>query len=131
VDCVADVVLLSADVMSRMNGERMRIHYPKDLANSVLRSDTEPIMRKSYRAKAKEVAQELRDAKAVTGSFFPRGGRGFIKDDRRRSVRKQTRPNFGSFPHQNSGFNKFSKFRRPQRFQQRQTPKTGGSPGTK
>jgi hypothetical protein len=56
VSVVAKTMALEAHTISRINTERLRIHYPRELANKILRPKAEPILRKQHRAKAKEIA---------------------------------------------------------------------------
>jgi hypothetical protein len=94
----AKLVVLASSVLSRLNAERIRIHYPRELADQVLRPRTEPIMRSEYRERAKEVAQEMRDAKLVSGSLFAKGGKGFTSRRSRFTPRRISKANIHPFP---------------------------------
>jgi hypothetical protein len=55
-------------------------------------------MRSEYRERAKEVAQEMRDAKLVSGSLFAKGGKGFSSRRLRFTPRRISKANIHPFP---------------------------------
>jgi hypothetical protein len=72
---LAKAVALAANVLSRMNTERIRINYPREYAAKALKKNTEPILREGQRIKAKELAKEARDVNTVVNTLFSgRGG---------------------------------------------------------
>jgi hypothetical protein len=106
---LSKMFVLCAHSISKMNAERLRVHFPREFANKILRARAEPILRKQYRQRAHQVAQEIRDTNLVVkhnsnnSSFLPKGGRGF----KPRSQNSQRYRSYQtSFP-QNSRFKKF------------------------
>jgi hypothetical protein len=95
---LARVVALEANVISRLNGERLRIHYPKELASKVLRPNTEPILRTSHKLKAKQAAQEVRDTNVLLGPLFRKGGRNGSISDKKHPWKRAKRALYPSFP---------------------------------
>jgi hypothetical protein len=96
---LARVTALQVNVLSRLNGERLRIHYTKELASKILKPDTEPILKATYRLKAKQVAQELRDTNSLLGPLFRKGGRNGNTSDKRQHIwKRQKRAPYPSFP---------------------------------
>jgi hypothetical protein len=72
----AKLIALGANVMSRVNAERMRIHYPREFASRILKPITEPIVREVHRIKARQLAQDIRNQNTLLGPLFRKGGRG-------------------------------------------------------
>jgi hypothetical protein len=88
----ANLTLLNANVLSALNAERMRIHLPRRYANELLKPRVEPLMRKTYKLKAREIAQELKYTSSFMGGLFRRGGRSFRdRRPRERFIRKPWR----------------------------------------
>jgi hypothetical protein len=108
---LSKVTAVEANVITRLNGERLRIHYPRELALRVLKPNTEPILRKDYRLKAKQIAQEVKDTNAVVGNLFRKGGRnGGPQPYRQQLWKKSRRQVYPSFP-QNQRKRPFKQFR--------------------
>jgi hypothetical protein len=101
----AKVLVLGANVMSRVNAERMRIHYPREFANKVLKPLTEPIVREVHRERAKYLAQDIKNQNVLMNTLFRKGGRGTKEGGKA----KMWRTNRFSFP-RNSAQSKFRKF---------------------
>jgi hypothetical protein len=93
----AKVVALGANVMSRLNAERMRIHYPKEFANKILKPVVEPIVREVHRVRARQLAQDIRNQNALMSTLFRKGGRGTREGGRARIWKS----NQFSFPRNN------------------------------
>lgn len=106
------VLVLAAHSISRMNAERLRVHFPREFANRVLRPSTEPILRDLYRRRAHESAQDLRDSNVLvrntnSGNFLRRGGRGIRG---RFQYNQKNKFNSTPFPQ----FNRFRNYRQQQ-----------------
>jgi hypothetical protein len=101
----AKVVALGANVMSRLNAERIRIHYPKEFANKILRPVTEPIMREIHRTRARVLVQDVKNQNTLVGPLFRKGGRG-AREGARAKLWKSNR-----FPFPRNGVqNRFRKY---------------------
>jgi hypothetical protein len=115
----AKMVLLGSHVLSRLNDERLKIHYPKELALNILKPVTEPIIRKEHRKRFKDLAQEVKDTNLVVRSFFRQGGR-TTKEKQGRSwtyKRYQRKSRFFPQSHQYQQNQSFQSFRsRPSKF---------------
>jgi hypothetical protein len=100
----ARALVLQSHLLSRLNSERLRIHYPRDLVNKILKPKAEPILRNQHRLKAKQLAQEVRDTNVVLrnyGGFFRRGGKGSrARNSFTAGTRKFSRSTPNSFPQQ-------------------------------
>jgi hypothetical protein len=95
---MARLLLLGSHVMSRLNTERLRLRYPKQLVAKALGSSTESVMRKAHRKKLKEAAQEARDTGVISRSFFHSGGRGNKRGQFRSLSGRLPRSRSASFP---------------------------------
>jgi hypothetical protein len=121
----AKVVALGANVMSRLNAERMRKHYPKEFANKVLRPVTEPIMREIHRARARVLVQDVKNQNTLVSPLFRKGGRGTREGART----KMWKTNRFSFP-RNNNQNRVKKFGNPRfRKNQFQSKQQASNPG--
>jgi hypothetical protein len=77
----------------------------------MLKPSTEPILRKQYRARAREAAQELKDSDQIMKSFFRKGGRSTYSNTRGQFVRRK-RYGGASFPREANRFRpRFSRFK--------------------
>jgi hypothetical protein len=101
----AKVIALGANVMSKVNAERMRIHYPREFANKILKPVTEPIVREVHRMRAKYLAQDIKNQNVLMNTLFRKGGRGTREGGRA----KMGRTSRFSFPRNNTQ-NKFKRF---------------------
>jgi hypothetical protein len=101
----AKVVALGANVMSKVNAERMRIHYPREFANKILKPVTEPIVREVHRMRAKYLAQDIKNQNVLMNTLFRKGGRGTREGGRQ----KMWKTNRFPFP-RNSPQSRFKRF---------------------
>jgi hypothetical protein len=132
---LGSTVILGAHVLSRLNAERMKIHYPIRLVNKALKPWTESILRNDHKSRLKEAAREVKDSDTIMKSFLHTGGRG-TRTFTRGGVNKRFQK-FGSttFPRQRMSFRgsqQWSKNKNtPIHFKtQRQQPQTQASKQT-
>jgi hypothetical protein len=98
---LAKVFVLVSSMLTQVNSERVRLRFPQEVANRMLRPRTEPVLRKEHRARAREAAQEVKDSDTIMKGLFRRGGRSASMG----RGRKRPRGSFGtSFPRRNSRF---------------------------
>jgi hypothetical protein len=99
---LSKLVLLGTHVLSRLNAERLKLHFPKQLAMKALKRPEEPVLREAHKKVLREAAQESRDINAVSRSFFRSGGRSTKRGQSRSYNRAPARSGGSSFPQRTS-----------------------------
>jgi hypothetical protein len=68
-------MVMTSHVLGKLNGERVRIHFPREIAANALKQNSEELLRPEHKRKLKRAVEEVKNSTALVKRFFGRGGR--------------------------------------------------------
>jgi hypothetical protein len=102
------VLIMTSHVLAKLNGERVRIHFPREIAASALKQSSEELLRPEHKRKLKLAVDEVKSSTTLMKRFFGSGGRRQrFQRGSMSGFRRFPRRGYSSFPQTRYGIQQF------------------------